>query len=71
MNNRIIRTARRISRLAGFESNPYIMYGAGQCIRGPFLSSAAGRLAAARAFHRAPSPNGAILYAGEIEIARC
>jgi hypothetical protein len=70
MTNRIIRTARRIARLSGFQSAPYIVYGAGESARGPYAANAAGRLEAARAFWFAPAPDGAVLYAGDIEIAR-
>jgi hypothetical protein len=71
MNNRIIRTARRIARLGGFGSAPYIVYGTGQYARGPYNGTAAGRLEAARCFYRAPAPDGATLYVGDTEVARC
>lgn len=58
MANRIIRTARRIARLAGFQAAPYIVYGCGQAARGPYNATAAGRLAAARAFWFAPPRTG-------------
>jgi len=65
-----IRLARRIARLGGFGAAPYIVYGTGSCVRGPYRATAGGRLAAARAFRFAPSPDGATLYAGEVVIAR-
>ncbi|MCU0806404.1 MAG: hypothetical protein MUC53_00170 [Candidatus Contendobacter sp.] len=65
-----LRLARRIARLAGFTAAPYIVYGTGSCARGPYNGTAAGRLAAARAFRFAPSPDGATLYAGDVVIAR-
>ena len=68
--NTTIRLARRIARLAGFGVAPYIVYGAGDTARGPYRATAAGRLAAARAFRFAPAPGGATLYAGDVEIAR-
>lgn len=69
-NKKVIRTARRIARLAGFQSAPYIVYGSGECARGPYSATAMGRLEAARAFWYAPAPEGAVLYAGDIEISR-
>lgn len=68
--NKVLRTARRIARLAGFKSEPYIVYGCGDAARGPYAATAYGRLEAARAFWYAPAPDGAVLYAGDIEIAR-
>lgn len=70
MNTTTLRLARRIARLAGFGAAPYIVYGTGQAVRGPYSATAAGRLAASRAFRFAPSPDGATLYAGDVVIAR-
>lgn len=69
--NQTLRIARRIARLAGYGQAPYIVYGTGQTARGPYNGTAAGRLAAARAFRFGPAPDGAILYADQVEIARC